>query len=489
MLNESRVSFDRSAAYCLIRSPPPASASTHSQFLMNATLTLVSADWIVTPREDGVATYRDAALLFDESAKIKYIGPSESLDFDIKNRAFGDIADSGIRRIVLGPRILCPGLVNAHTHAAMALLRGAADDLPLMQWLQTRIWPMEAALVDSHFVEVGTRLAAAEMLLGGTTTCADMYFYPADAARAFISMGLRAQLAMPIIEFPTRYAADADRYLALALETRDALKGEALLSFALGPHAPYTVNDNTFERIAAYAAELGIPIHTHLQETAAEVDESLAKHGERPTKRMERLGVLSPDFVGAHGVHLNAEDIARLAKNAGNIVHCPSSNLKLASGIAPIAALVKAGVNVALGTDGAASNNRLDMFEEMRLAALLAKVQSSDASALPAASAFRAATINGARALGLAELTGSLEVGKAADFIAVSCDGIGMQPMFDPVSHLVYTASRAEVTHVWVNGEMRVADGALTDDAQRAVDGDRVARMDIASRIAEMRTR
>jgi 5-methylthioadenosine/S-adenosylhomocysteine deaminase len=300
-------------------------------------------------------------------------------------------------------------------------------------------------------------------------------------------MGMRAQLAMPVIEFPTRYASDADRYLALALEARDALKGEALLSFALGPHAPYTVSDATFQRVVAYAAELGLPIHTHLQETATEVDESLAKHGERPAKRLERLGVLSPDFVGAHGVHLNAEDIARLAKNAGNIVHCPSSNLKLASGIAPITALVKAGVNVAIGTDGAASNNRLDMFEEMRLAALLAKLQANDASAFPAEAAFRAATINGARALGLQDAIGSIEVGKQADFIAVSLDTVGMQPMFDALSHLVYVASRADVSHVWVNGVQRVSHGVLYEDVQRVIDESQSAIRATTARVGAMR--
>ncbi|MGL5004518.1 MAG: TRZ/ATZ family hydrolase, partial [Casimicrobium sp.] len=400
------------------------------------------------------------------------------------------ITEEARRRIPvkdLGAAILCPGLVNAHCHAAMSLLRGAADDLPLMDWLQKRIWPMEGELVDPEFVRVGTTLAAAEMLLGGTTTCADQYFYPSDAARAFLAMGMRAQLAMPVIDFPTRYASDPDRYLALALEARDALKGEALLSFALGPHAPYTVSDDTFKRIVAYAAELGMPIHTHLQETAQEVDDAIAKTGERPTKRMERLGVLSPDFVGAHGVHLNAEDIARLAKNASNIVHCPSSNLKLASGIAPITALVKAGVNVAIGTDGAASNNRLDMFEEMRLAALLAKVQANDASAFPASAAFYAATLGGAKALGLGDITGSLELGKACDMIAVSCEGVNMTPMFDPVSHLVYTASRAEVTQVWVNGVVRVANEALAEDAQNVMGDSQSAIREIAGRVARMR--
>ncbi len=447
----------------------------------------VRADWLVTPTEHGTAVLRNATIYWGKSGKIIAI---ESVDSDRSpsiNAVLSEEANRDIAVLDLGAAILCPGLVNAHCHAAMTLMRGAADDLPLMDWLQKRIWPMEGELVDPTFVRVGTTLAAAEMLLGGTTTCADMYFYPEDAARAFVSMGMRAQLAMPVIEFPTRYASDADRYLALALEARDALKGEALLSFALGPHAPYTVSDATFQRVVAYAAELGLPIHTHLQETATEVDESLAKHGERPTKRMERLGVLSPDFVGAHGVHLNAEDIARLAKNAGNIVHCPSSNLKLASGIAPITALTKAGVNVAIGTDGAASNNRLDMFEEMRLAALLAKVQANDASAFPAEAAFRAATLGGAKALNLSKMIGSLEIGKQADMIAVSCDAIGMNPMFDPVSHLVYVASRADVIHTWVAGNACVIDRALARNAHQRLTDARLQMAEFSDRVSTLR--
>jgi 5-methylthioadenosine/S-adenosylhomocysteine deaminase len=454
---------------------------------MQTEKTIVTANWAITATDSSTAIISDAIISWASDGKIIFFGKAQ--DYVDRHKETGLYAevDPSIRRIDLGNAILCPGLVNAHTHAAMTLLRGAADDLPLMEWLQKRIWPMEGALVDPQFVEIGTQLAAAEMLLGGTTTCADMYFYPGDAARAFIAMGMRAQLAMPVIEFPTRYASDPDQYLSLALETRDALKGEALLSFALGPHAPYTVNDDTFKRIVAYSAELGIPIHTHLQETSNEVEESIAKFGERPTKRLERLGLLSPDFVGAHGVHVNAEDIARLAKNAANIVHCPSSNLKLASGIAPIDALTKAGVNVALGTDGAASNNRLDLFEEMRLAALLAKVQANDASAFPAEAAFRAATINGARALGLQDTIGSLEVGKQADVIAISLDGVHVQPMFDPISHVVYTAARADVSHTWVGGCARVADGKLAEDAQRVIDNASSTVAEIVERVAKMR--
>jgi 5-methylthioadenosine/S-adenosylhomocysteine deaminase len=448
---------------------------------MNENTHVISANWLVTATQSGVKTHANAAIQIDAQGAIVALGETNSLIAAL------DASSASYEHTKLGASILAPGLINAHTHAAMALLRGAADDLPLMDWLQKRIWPMEGALVDPTFVKIGTQLAAAEMLLGGTTTCADMYFYPEDAARAFMTMGMRAQLAMPVINFPTRYAADADRYLSLALAARDALKSEALLSFALGPHAPYTVDDDTFKRIASYAAEIGLPVHTHLQETASEVDDALKQTGERPTARLERLGLLGPDFVGAHGVHLNALDIARLAKNSANIVHCPSSNLKLASGIAPITALLKAGVNVAIGTDGAASNNRLDMFEEMRLAALLAKVQANDASAVNASQAFHAATLGGANALGLSNITGSLEVGKAADIIAISCNSVGVQPMFDPVSHLVYAASRADVSYVWVHGRARVRDGALVAEAQQAIDDSQSTIREISERVAAMR--
>jgi 5-methylthioadenosine/S-adenosylhomocysteine deaminase len=428
---------------------------------------LITADWLITSTQDGVQTIPDAAIHVSAEGTIAAVGSAREL------RTMLDAANTPYVVVALGASILAPGLVNAHCHAAMSLLRGAADDLALADWLQTRIWPMEGALVDESFVSVGTQLAAAEMLLGGTTTCADQYFYPKSAAKAFLAMGMRAQLAMPVIDFPTRYAADADAYIATALAVRDELQDEPLLTFAFGPHAPYTVSDATFARINAYAAELGMIVHTHLQETAQEVLDALAKDNLRPTQRLQNNGTLGPDFVAAHGVHLDAADIALLAKNNASVVHCPSSNLKLASGIAPVTAMLQAGVNVALGTDGAASNNRLDVFEEMRLAALLAKVQSNDATAVTAAQAFHAATAGGVHALGLREVTGAIEVGKAADLIAISTSRVGMTPMYDPVSHFVYAACRDDVTDVWVNGDRRVNNRTLAANAQRTLDDSR----------------
>lgn len=421
--------------------------------------TLITAAWLITATTRGVVKHRDAALLIGADGRIIAAGPRET----VAVQAFD------ARHIDLPNHLLAPGLINAHCHAAMSLLRGAADDLPLQRWLQERIWPMEGALVDEHFVATGTQLAAAEMLLGGTTTCADMYFHSQAAARAFLSLGQRALLALPVIDFPTRYAADVDGYLSVGLAARDEFRGEPLLSFALAPHAPYTASDATFAKVVAYANELGIPIHTHLQETAQEVSDALAATEERPTARLARLGVLGPDFFAAHGVHLDGDDIAMLARYGSAVVHCPSSNLKLASGLAPVAQMLAAGITVGLGTDGAASNNRLDMFEEMRLAALVGKVTSNDASAVTAPQAFTMATLDGARALGLGDVTGSLEPGKAADVIALSLDSPGLVPLFDPVSHFVYAASRGDVTHVWVNGQARVNERALAEPGARAM--------------------
>ena len=358
-------------------------------------------------------------------------------------------------------QVLMPGLVNAHAHAAMNLFRGIADDTPLQAWLEQHIWPREGVHVSPSFVHEGTLLAAAEMLRGGITCCNDMYFHPDEGARAFDAAGMRAMVGMPVLEFPTPYASDADAYLRLGLEARDRWRDHARLRFALAPHAPYTVSDATFQRIVVFADQLDIPIHTHVHETAGEIEQSLRAFGERPLQRLSRLGVAGPNLIAVHTVHLGERDIHLLANAHASAVHCPSSNLKLASGIAPVAALLGSDVNVALGTDGAASNNRLDLFEEMRLAALLAKAQSGDAAELPAQQALRMATLNGAQALGWAEEIGSLVAGKRADLVAVDLSSPDALPCYDPCSHLVYVASRRDVTHVWVDGELRVRDGIL----------------------------
>lgn len=365
------------------------------------------------------------------------------------------------RRIVLPGHVLIPGLVNLHTHAAMTLLRGIADDLALMDWLKTRIWPAESRHVSAAFVRDGTLLACAEMLRGGITCFNDMYFFPAAAAEAARNLGMRAALGMVVIEFPTAYASDAADYISKGLAMRDRLRGDPLLSFCMAPHAPYTVSDATLERVVTLAAQLDLPIHIHIHETRAEIEDSLRLHGLRPLERLHRLGILGPGLIGVHAAHLEADEIRLLAKFDCSIAHCPSSNMKLASGTAPVAAMLEQGLRIGLGTDGAASNNRLDIFQEMRQSALLAKAVSGNAAAVGAHDVLRMATLNGAAALGLADKIGSIRTGKAADMCAVCLDTLETRPCYDPASHLVYVAGREHVSHVWVNGVLRVENGLL----------------------------
>ena len=365
--------------------------------------------------------------------------------------------------LALPGQALIPGLVNLHGHAAMSLFRGFADDLPLMTWLNERIWPAEKSLASESFVRDGTLLAAAEMLSGGITTCNDMYFFPQAAGEAFLQAGMRATLGMIVLEFPSAYASDADDYLAKGLALRDDLKEEPLLSFAFAPHAPYTISDATFGRINTLTEQLGLPIHTHIHETADEIRDSLKQYGVRPLERLARLGLLGPNFIGVHAVHVNEAEIELLAQHGCHVAHCSSSNLKLASGLAPVVELMQAGVNIGLGTDGAASNNRLDLISEMRMTALLAKGVSGNAAALPAATVLKMATLDAARALNLDDRIGSIVPGKRADLVAVDLRGVVCQPVFDPVSHLVYVAGREHVTHVWVDGKLKLDNRRLVE--------------------------
>jgi 5-methylthioadenosine/S-adenosylhomocysteine deaminase len=316
--------------------------------------------------------------------------------------------------------------------------------------------------VSPEFVYDGTLLACAEMLRGGVTCFNEMYFYPEAAARAALEAGMRAAIGIIALEFPTRYAADADDYIAKGLAARDALKSEPLLSFCMAPHGPYTVSDKTFSRIATMAEELDLPIHIHLHETRDEIEQSLAQYKLRPLARLHALGIVSPRLIAVHAVHLSEQELDLLARFGASVAHCPSSNLKLASGLAPVASMLGRGINVGLGTDGAASNNRLDLLQETRTAAMLAKAVGNDAEAMPAHQALAAATLHGARALGLDDSIGSLVPGKLADLCAVTFDSVELAPCYDPVSHLVYAAGREHVSHVWVAGEIRVEAGRLT---------------------------
>jgi 5-methylthioadenosine/S-adenosylhomocysteine deaminase len=368
------------------------------------------------------------------------------------------------REIVrLDRHVLIPGLVNLHCHAGMSLMRGMADDMPLMAWLQDHIWPAEAKHVNVEFVHDGSLVAMAEMLRGGSTCVNDMYFFPDATARAALRAGMRACLGVVAIDFPSAYAADPAGYLQKGLATRDAYQGEALLSFCLAPHAPYTVGDETLKRMAVLAEEIDAPIHCHVHETRAETEEGVARHGVRPFERLRRLGVVGPRLIAVHSVHMDDAELDVMAREGVSVAHCASSNMKLASGIAPIAAMRARGIRVGIGTDGAASNNRLDMFTEMRAAALLAKVASGDAGVVSAAEALEMATIEGARALGLESEIGSIAPGKAADLAAVELSSLETLPCYDPVSHLVYAAGREHVTHVWVAGKARLAERRLLD--------------------------
>lgn len=363
--------------------------------------------------------------------------------------------------VALPEHALLPGLVNTHTHAAMSLMRGIADDLPLMRWLQEAIWPTEKKHVSDAFVFDGTLLAGAEMLRSGITCSNDMYFFPDAAARAYDQLGMRAQLGIAVLEFPTNYAINADDCLHKGLETRDRWSGHPLINFSLAPHAPYTVSDDSFERIASLATELDSPVHIHLHETRAEIEESLKQHGVRPLARLHAHGLLDNNLLLAHAVHMTEDELALLARHEVNVSHNPTSNMKLASGIAPVGQMLAHGINVALGTDGAASNNRHDILQEMRHASLLAKVSSGDPAVLPAHQALRMGTLNGARALGLGAKIGSIEPGKDADLCAISLGDWLVNPCFDPASHLVHVCGREHVTDVWVKGARKITGGNL----------------------------
>jgi 5-methylthioadenosine/S-adenosylhomocysteine deaminase len=361
--------------------------------------------------------------------------------------------------VVLDEQVLIPGLINAHTHIAMSLMRGMADDLSLMAWLNGHVWPAERAFVTEQYVRDASLLGCAEMLSGGTTCFNDMYFYPQSTAVAVSQAGIRANLGLTILEFPTNYASDADDYLQKGFEAHDSWRGNPLITSFIAPHAPYTVSNQTFEKVAVYAEQLGLGIHTHLHETRDEINQSELQYGMRPIQRISAFGLLGPNFVAAHGVHLLDHEIEMLSGHGCHIAHCPSSNLKLASGIARVADLLNSGVNVCVGTDGAASNNRLDMFGEMRLAALLAKGVNEDATVLPAHQALEMVTIQAAKALGLEDKIGSIEIGKHADLVAVKLTEVTTSPCYDPLSHLVYTCGREHVTHTWVDGTLRYCNG------------------------------
>ncbi len=413
--------------------------------------TLIEARWVVPVQPHGVVLENHAVAIAGD--RIEAILP---------------IADARTRfapreRIELAAHALIPGLVNAHTHNPMTLMRGLADDLPLMRWLHEHIWPAEARAIGPEFVRDGVELAVAEMLRGGTTCCNENYFFPDVQAATYRRLGFRAMVALPIIEFPSAWAKSRDEYFDKGLAVHDEFRGEPLVGTSLGPHAPYTVADASFERIRLLADQLDIPVHLHLHETAQEVEDARREQGARPFARMQSLGLVNDHLIAVHMTQLTDAEIAACAENGVSVAHCAESNLKLASGFCPAEKLRRAGVNVAFGTDGCASNNDLDMFGEMRTAALLAKAVAGDASAFDAAATLRAATLNGAKALGWDERIGSIEPGKQADLAAVRMDAIETEPMYNVISQLVYATGRQQVSDVWIAGQRRLRDREPVD--------------------------
>ena len=410
----------------------------------------IDATWII-PVEPAETLWQNYSVIV-HAGRIHDILPSLQADLNYQARTHEKLTN----------HILIPGLINAHTHAAMNLLRGFADDMPLMSWLQDYIWPAEAKWISSEFVYDGSLLACAEMIRGGVTCFADMYFFPESTVRAVEHSGMRAVIGLIAIDFPSAYAQDAHDYLQKGLQLHDKLRNHALIRTMFAPHGPYTVSDEPLSKIAVLAEELDIPIHIHLHETYDEIQQSLDKFNMRPLARLEKLGLVTPRLISVHMTQLLDEEISLYAETGAHIVHCPESNLKLASGFCPLQKLLDAGINVSLGTDGAASNNDLDMFGEMRTAALLAKGVAQRAEAGQAEAILRMATINAARALGLDDQLGSIEKNKAADLVAINLDHLDSLPLYHPLAHLVYSANREHVSHVWVAGRQLMRDGELT---------------------------
>ena len=413
---------------------------------------IVEARWIIPGEPLGQVLEKHA--LAARGGRIVAIGPVDSLRQRFQ-------AERTVSRM---EHALIPGLINAHTHAPMTLLRGLADDLPLDTWLSDYIWPAETRWVSADFVRDGARLAAMEMIRGGTTCFQDMYFFPDQVAQTAIDVGLRSVVGMIAIEVPTVWANDAEDYLTKGLAVHDQFRGQPLIRTAFAPHAPYSVSDSTLERIRVLADELDVPVHMHVHETAQEVDGALRDQGRRPLDRLDALGLVTAQLSAVHMTALTDAEIALVAERGVTVVHCPESNLKLASGFCRVADLLDAGVNVALGTDGAGSNNDLDMFSEMHTATLLGKGFGGSADRPSAAEGFAMATRNGARALGWADEIGTLETGKWADMVAVDLRAPATQPVFNPLSQLVYATSRDQVSDVWVAGESLLCQGEFADN-------------------------
>jgi 5-methylthioadenosine/S-adenosylhomocysteine deaminase len=416
-------------------------------------------EWIVTVNPT-FEVLTDFALVIKANKIHSIVAANELGDLDFFDQA---------KLYELPGQALMPGLVNSHTHSSMSLFRGMADDLALMDWLNNHIWPAEGKWINPQFITDGFELSAAEMIRSGTTCMNDMYFYPDLVARSAQKMGMRTVVGLIILDFPTVWAQNADDYLSKALAVHDEISELPLVSSAFAPHAPYTVSDAPLEKIAMYSSELELPVHMHIHETAFEVMEAEKNTGKRPFERLDQLNLVNPNLIAVHMTQLNDSEIDRLSETGAHVVHCPGSNLKLASGMCPVAALQDKAINVCLGTDSAASNNDLDMFSEMRIAALLAKGVSGNAAACNAQQTIQMATINGAKALGLGNDIGSIEIGKFADLIAVNLSGLNTQPLYDVVAQLVYATNSRQVSHVWIDGVCLLEDSQFSQIDEAAI--------------------
>jgi len=409
---------------------------------------IIHAKWIIT----GENKMLEQHALIVQEGKIQAIVPSDTA----AQQYTGKITKKYSTHAII------PGLINAHTHIAMNYFRGFADDLALMNWLNNYIWPAEKQWVNDEFVYDASLFAMAEMIRSGTTCFNDMYFFLPATARAAEISGIRAHIGITVLEFPTQWAQNSAEYLARGLEFLTEYKNHPRITATMAPGHPFTVSDNSFLKIKELADTHNLKINLHLHETADEVNQSVEQYKKRPIKRLHDLGLISERLIAIHMTQLNEEDLGILAASRPSIVHCPESNMKLSSGVCPVEKLKSLGINVALGTDGAASNNDLNMLGEMRSAAFLAKLSTLNPEALNAEEALRMATMNGAKALGAERIIGSIAVGKAADFAAINLDEVETAPLYHPLSQIVYAASRHQVTDVWVAGKQLLKNRQLT---------------------------
>ena len=405
--------------------------------------TLIHAGWVMPMAPKGVVLEHHSVLI-DDGKIVAVVPTSETSNIEAQNT------------FDLTHHIVLPGLVNAHSHAPMNLLRGMGADLPLMDWLTTKIWPAEGNLMSPQFCYEGSLLAGEEMLRSGITCTNDHYFFPTDVARGLNEAGMKCTVSAIFIGFPSAMAKNNNEYYRCAESVIEQFQNNRNIRVAIGPHAPYTVDDETLIRCRDLAEKYDTKIHIHVDETESEINDSLKQFGVRPIERLHNLGLLSERLLSVHTVHPNENELNLLAKAQSSVCHCPCSNLKLSSGFAPVAKMMDLGINIAIGTDSVASNDKLDLLGEARLAAMLGKAVSGEPTSMKVEDILYAATMGGARAIGWDDRIGSLQAGKDADLIAVDLSGVNTVPVFDAHTQLLYSAGREDISHVWVDGKLVV---------------------------------